>query len=136
MEDWLWKKKRIRWHLGIWDSIWGHIDFWFRTKVTIFYFHLILVTHHMSRHGNKTHTRGYPPEPDSIGRVFRVLFGFGYGFGFSPISKHGYRTGNGYIGTHSEPIPKPVPNAENYFTLICHVILFDNWRVIKTTIDI
>jgi len=52
------------------------------------------------------------------------------------ILKHGYETGNGYIGTHSEPILKPVPNAENYFMLICHVILFDNCRVIKTIIDI
>jgi hypothetical protein len=62
--------------------------------------------------------------------------GFGYEFGFSPISKHGYGMGNGYIGTHPEPIPKHVPNAENYFMLICHVSLFDNCRVIKTIINI
>jgi len=53
------------------------------------------------------------------------LTGFGYGFGFSSISKHGYGTGNGHIGTHPEPILKPVPNAENYFIMICPVILFD-----------
>jgi len=61
---------------------------------------------------------------------------FGYEFGFSSILKHGYGTGNEYIGTHPEPILKPVPNAENYFMLICYVILFDNCRFIKTTIDI
>ena len=55
---------------------------------------------------------------------------------FSPISKHGYEMVNGYIGNHPEPIPKLVPNTENYFMLIYHVILFDNCRVIKTTIDI
>jgi len=76
---------------------------------------------------NKTHTHGYPPEPNPIWRIFPVLTGFG----FSPISKHGYGTGNGYIGTHPKLIPEPVPNAENYFMLICHVILFDNCRVIK-----
>jgi len=56
--------------------------------------------------------------------------------GFSPISKHGYGTCNEYMGIHPEPIPKLVLNAENYFMLICHVILFDNYRVIKTTIGI
>jgi len=40
-------------------------------------------------------------------------------------------TGNGYISTHPELIPKLVLNAENYFMLICHVILFDNCRVKK-----
>jgi len=64
------------------------------------------------------------------------LTGFGYEFEFSPISKHGYGTGNGYIGTHPEPIPKPVPNVENYFMMIYHVILVDNCHVIKTIIDI
>jgi len=88
------------------------------------------------RHGNKTHTRGYPLEPNLIQQVLPVLIEFGYEFGFSPISKHGYETGNRYIGTHPEPIPKPILNTEDYFMLICHVILFDNCRVIKTTIDI
>jgi len=86
----------------------------------------------LSRHDNKTHTRGYPPKPNSIWRVFPVLTGFG----FFSISKHGYGTGNKYIGTHPKVIPKPVSNAKNYFMLICHVILFDNCRVIKITIDI
>jgi hypothetical protein len=76
------------------------------------------------RYGNKTHIRGYPPELNTIWRVFPVLTGFGYEFWFSPISKHGYGTGNGYIGTHLELIPKPVPNAENFFMLICLVIFF------------
>ena len=88
------------------------------------------------RHDNKTHTRGYPPEPNSIWRVFPVLTGFGYEFGFSPISKHGYGMGNGYIGTNPKPILKHIPNVENYFVLVWYVILFDNCRVIKTTIDI
>ena len=83
-------------------------------------------------HRNKTHTRGYSPEPNSIWQVFPFLIGFG----FSPISKHGYGTCNGYIGTHPELIPKHIPNVGNYFMLIWHVILFDNCRVIKTTIDI
>jgi len=61
---------------------------------------------------------------------------FGYEFELSLISKHGYGTGNGYVATHPELILKPVPNVENYFVLICHVILFDNCHVIKTTFDI
>jgi len=61
---------------------------------------------------------------------------FGYEFEFFPISKHGYGTGNGYIGTHLEPIPKPVSNAKNYFYVDTQCYLFDNCRVIKTTIDI
>jgi len=69
------------------------------------------------RHGNKTHTR------------------VGYEFRFSPISKHDCGTGNGYIGTHPKLILKHVTNAENYFMLICNVILFDNCCVIST-IDI
>jgi len=64
------------------------------------------------------------------------LIRFGYEVGFSAISKHGYGTGNRYIGTHTELIFKPVPDAGNYFMLTCHIILFDNCRVIKTTIDI
>jgi len=32
------------------------------------------------RHGNETHTYGYPPEPNPVWRVFPVLTGFGYGF--------------------------------------------------------
>jgi len=82
-----------------------------------------------NRHGNKTHTHGYPPEPNPNWRVFPGLTGLGYGL--SPISKHRYGTGNGYIGTHPKPIPKPVPNVKNYFMLICHVILFDNCHVNK-----
>jgi hypothetical protein len=88
------------------------------------------------RHGNKTHTCGYPPKPNPIWRVFPVLTGFGYEFGFSPITKHGYGTGNKYLDTHPELKPKPVPNAKSHFMLIFHVILFDNCRVIKTTVDI
>jgi len=77
----------------------------------------------MIRHGNKTHTRGYSPESNSIWRIFSVLTEFGYGFGFSLILKHGYGTDNGYIGTHPKPIPKLVPNAKkNTFMLICDVI--------------
>jgi len=49
---------------------------------------------------------------------------------------NGYGTNNGYIGIHPELIPKLVSNTENYYILICHVILFDNYRVIKTTINI
>jgi len=37
-------------------------------------------------------------------------------YGFFPISKHGYGTGNGDIGTHPEPTSKLVPNVENQFT--------------------
>ena len=62
------------------------------------------------------------------------MTGFGYEFGFSPISKHGYGTGKGHIDTHPEPIPKFVPNVEIYFMFICHVILFDNCRVIKLSL--
>ena len=81
------------------------------------------------RHGNKTHTRGYPPELNPNWRIFSILIGFEYGF--SLISKHGYGTGNGYVDTHPGPIPKPVPNVKNYFILICYVILFDNCHVNK-----
>jgi len=74
------------------------------------------------RYDNKTHTYCYPSKPNSIWRIFLILTEFGYEFEFSPISKHGYGTGNGYIGTQPEPIPKTVPNVENY--LCWYVMLF------------
>jgi hypothetical protein len=52
------------------------------------------------------------PEPNPFWQVFSALIEFE----FSPILKHEYETGNGDIGTHPEPIPKPVPNVENQFT--------------------
>jgi len=85
----------------------------------------------ISRHGNKTHSHGYPTVPNPILRVFPVLTGFGHGYGFSPISKHGYGTGDRYIGTHPKPIPKPVPNVKKFFMLIYHDVLFYNCHVNK-----
>jgi hypothetical protein len=61
------------------------------------------------RHGNKTHTRGYPPVPSPFWRGKPELTGFGFGFGFSPILKDGDGAGNGDIDTHPEPVPEPAP---------------------------
>lgn len=62
------------------------------------------------------HTRGYMSEPNPIWWIFLTLTEFG----FPLISKHGYETDNGDIGTHPIPISKSVPNVENQF--ITHFI--------------
>jgi len=75
---------------------------------------------YVARHDNKTQTRGYSPEPNSIWLFSPALTRFGYGYGFSPNSKHRYEKGNGDIGTHPEPIPKPVLNVENQFATLLY----------------
>jgi len=64
---------------------------------------------HFPRHGNKY------PYPWVPAHTHPDLTGFG--FGFSPISKHGYGTGNKVICTHPEPILVPVPNIKITFFL-------------------
>jgi len=73
-----------------------------------------------TRYCNKTHTRGYPLEPNPISRVFPVLTRLGFEFGFSPISKYGYHTGI-YV-----PTLNPYPNSSRMqkITLCWYVILF------------
>jgi len=78
----------------------------------------------MVTHPNQTQFDEFSPLWLSLGMIL----------GFLRFQNMGM--GRVYIGTHPEPIHKPVPNTENYFMLICLVILFDNCRVIKTIIDI